>query len=67
MAVILAIGLSAVVILILVATLVQILHNSLVPEIQLSENATTILTGALGALTGLLGGYMGSRGKGPPN
>lgn len=57
-AVILAVGLAAVVILILVATIVQILHNAR-PEVSLSENATQILTSAVGGLSGILGGYIG--------
>jgi hypothetical protein len=59
-AVILAVGLSALVLLILAATMLQITHNSF-PEVTLSDNATQILTGATGALTGLLGGYIGGR------
>ena len=64
-AIILAVGLAfGLVVLILVATIVQILNNSLVPEIQLSDNAATqILVGALGAFTGLLGSYVGSRAR----
>jgi hypothetical protein len=65
-AVILAVGLAGLVVLILVATMVQILSNSLVPEIQLSDNATQVLVGALGAFTGLLGGYIGARARRDP-
>jgi hypothetical protein len=65
-AVILAIGFSSVVLLILVATIVQILHNER-PEVTLSENATQILTSTVGGLSGILGGYVGyslkSKGK----
>jgi hypothetical protein len=65
-AIILAVGLSALVVLILVATIVQIVGNTLVPEIQLSDNATQILVGALGAFTGLLGSYIGGRARRDP-
>ena len=63
MAVILAVGLTALVVLILVATVVQILHDEppLSPEIQLSDNATQILVAAIGGVVGLLGSYMGHR------
>ena len=57
-ALVLAIGLAGVVILILVATMVQILNNSF-PEVALSENATQVLTSAVGGLSGILGGYIG--------
>ena len=57
-AVILAVGLASVVILILIATIVQILNNNR-PEVTLSENATQILTSAVGGLAGILGGYVG--------
>lgn len=62
MAVILAIGLTLLVTLILVATIVQIINNEPgAPEIQLSENATQILIAAIGGIVGLLGGYIGHR------
>jgi hypothetical protein len=57
-AVILAIGFASVILLIMIATIVQILHNER-PEVSLSENATQILTSAVGGLSGLLGGYIG--------
>lgn len=61
-AAILAVGLSLTVVLILVATIVQILNNSPdTPEIQLSENATQILIAAIGGIVGVLGGYVGYR------
>jgi hypothetical protein len=61
-AVILASGLSLAVVLILVATMVQILNNEPgAPEIQLSENATQILIAAIGGIVGVLGGYIGYR------
>jgi hypothetical protein len=65
-AIILAVGLAGLVILIIGATIVQIMENSVVPEIQLSDNATQILVGALGAFTGLLGSYIGSRARRDP-
>jgi hypothetical protein len=65
-AVILAAGFASVVFLILVATIVQILHNER-PEVTLSENATQILTSTVGGLSGILGGYVGYslKNKGP--
>lgn len=64
-AIILATGLSLLVVLIIVATIVQILHNAPgVPEIQLSENSTQILVAAIGGILGVLGGYIGYRMKG---
>ncbi len=61
-AVVLAVGLTVLVVLIIVATVVQILNNRPgVPEIQLSENATQILIAAIGGMTGVLGGYVGYR------
>ena len=64
-AIILATGLSLLVVLILVATIIQIIHNAPgVPEIQLSENATQILVAAIGGILGVLGGYIGYRMKG---
>ena len=58
-AIVLAIGLAGAVVGILVATTVQIVRGN--PDIALSDNATQIIVGAVGAMTGLLGGYMGSR------
>ena len=64
-AVILAAGLSLAVVLILIATIVQILNNAPgTPEIQLSENATQILIAAIGGIVGVLGGYVGYRLRG---
>ena len=63
-AVILALGLAGAVLGILLATTVQIVKGN--PEVALSDNATQVLVGATGALTGLLGGYMGSRRPPPP-
>lgn len=62
-AVILAAGLACLVILILIATIIQILTPSepRTPEIQLSENATQILIAAIGGIVGVLGGYIGHR------
>lgn len=61
-AAILAVGLALVVVLILVATIVQILNNRPVaPEIQLSANATQVLIAAIGGIVGVLGGYIGYR------
>jgi hypothetical protein len=57
-ALVLAIGLSSAIILILVATMVQIVYNQR-PEVTLSENATQVLTSAVGGLSGILGGYIG--------
>jgi hypothetical protein len=57
-AAILAVGLSSAVILILVVTGIQITQSSL-PTVELSSNASQILTGAVGGLAGLLGGYLG--------
>ena len=55
-------GLAVLVSLIIVATIVQIIHNDKnVPEIQLSENATQILIAAIGGIVGVLGGYIGYR------
>ena len=52
----------ALVCLIIVATIVQIVHNAPdVPEIQLSENATQVLIAAIGGIIGVLGGYFGIR------
>lgn len=60
MAVILAAALGLVAVLILVATMVQIVQSSL-PQVELSENASQVLTTAVGALAGLLGSYIGGR------
>ena len=61
-AIILALGLTLLVSLIIVATMVQIINNDKdVPEIQLSENATQILIAAIGGIVGVLGGYVGYR------
>lgn len=61
-AAILAIGLALCVVLILVATMVQIIANQpREPQIQLSENATQILIAAIGGIVGVLGGYVGYR------
>lgn len=68
-AIILALGLSVLVVMIIIATIVQILNNSKdVPEIQLSENSTQILIAAIGGIVGVLGGYVGYRlhSKNPP-
>ena len=59
-AVILATALGLVAVLILVATMVQIVQSSL-PQVELSENASQVLTTAVGALAGLLGSYIGGR------
>jgi hypothetical protein len=61
-AMVLALALGLLVVLILVATMVQILNSSF-PQVQLSENATQVLTAGVGGLTGLLGGYIGSRSR----
>lgn len=59
-AIILAIGVSFVICLVLIGTIVQILHNQPdSPEIQLSENATQILIAGIGGMIGVLGGYIG--------
>ena len=57
-AAILAVGLSSAVVLILIATTLQITQSSF-PQVELSANASQILTGAVGGLSGLLGGYLG--------
>ena len=62
MALVLAIGLTLLVTLILVASVVQILNNQPhTPEIQLSENATQVLIASIGGIVGVLGGYIGHR------
>lgn len=60
---VLAMGLALSVVLILIATIVQILTPTTprTPEIQLSENATQILIAAIGGMVGVLGGYVGYR------
>jgi hypothetical protein len=58
-ALVLAIGLALFGVLILITAVVQILHGA--PEVTLSENATQVLVGATGGITGVLGGYMGYR------
>lgn len=61
-AIIMAVGVSLVICLVLVGTIVQILHNAPgVPEIQLSENATQILIAGIGGMIGVLGSYIGYR------
>jgi hypothetical protein len=61
-AIILAVGLTLLVCLIIIATMVQIINNHPdTPEIQLSENATQILIAAIGGIVGVLGGYVGYR------
>jgi hypothetical protein len=61
-ALILAVALGLLVVLILVATTIQIVNSSF-PQVQLSENATQVLIAGVGGLTGLLGGYIGSRSR----
>jgi hypothetical protein len=61
-AVILAVSLGLLVVLIMVATTVQVISSSR-PVVSLSENATQVLIAGVGGLTGLLGGYIGSRGR----
>jgi hypothetical protein len=65
-ALVLAAGLAGAVLGILLATTVQIVSTGRGPEVELSDNATQVLVGTVGALTGLLGGYMGSRRPEPP-
>ena len=61
-ALVLALGLALTVVMIIVATTVQILHNQPhQPEIQLSENSTQVLIAAIGGIVGVLGGYIGHR------
>lgn len=65
-ALILALSLGITIILILVATMVQIVSGSF-PQVKLSDNATQLLVAGTGGLTGLLGAYIGSsRDKKPP-
>lgn len=61
-AVILALALGLVAVLILVATMVQIV-NAAFPQVELSDNASQVLTTAVGALAGLLGSYIGSKAR----
>jgi len=61
-AMVLALSLGLLVVLIMVATTVQVISPSR-PAVQLSENATQVLIAGVGGLTGLLGGYIGSRSK----
>jgi F0F1-type ATP synthase membrane subunit c/vacuolar-type H+-ATPase subunit K len=64
--IVLAMGLAGTALGILAATTVQIVRGN--PDIALSDNATQVLVAAVGALTGLLGGYIGSRRPpGPPD
>jgi len=64
-ALVLATSLGATVLMILIATTVQILYHSF-PEVALSENATQVLIAGVGGLTGLLGAYIGVRSRSPP-
>jgi hypothetical protein len=64
-ALVLAVSLGLLVVLILVATMVQILNTSF-PQVQLSENATQVLVAGTGGLTGLLGAYIGSNRRDRP-
>ena len=57
-ALVLALSLGPSVVLILVASTIQITHGSF-PQVKLSENATQILIAGTGGLTGLLGAYIG--------
>jgi hypothetical protein len=57
-ALVLACSLGLTIVLILIATTVQIVNSSL-PQVQLSENATQVLIAGTGGLTGLLGAYIG--------
>jgi hypothetical protein len=61
-ALVLAISLGLLVVLIMVATTVQVISSSR-PVVSLSENATQVLIAGVGGLTGLLGGYIGSRSR----
>ena len=64
-ALVLALSLGGAVLMILVATTVQILNHSF-PQVSLSENATQVLIAGVGGLTGLLGAYIGVRSRSPP-
>ena len=57
-ALVLATGLSLTIVLILVASTIQIVHGSF-PQVKLSDNATQIITTGMGGLTGLIGAYIG--------
>jgi hypothetical protein len=64
-ALVLACSLGLLVVLILVATMIQIVNSSL-PQVQLSENATQVLVAGTGGLTGLLGAYIGTNRRREP-
>lgn len=64
-ALILAVALGLTVVLILVATTLQIVSSSF-PQVELSENATQVLIAGSGGLTGLLGAYIGANRRDPP-
>jgi hypothetical protein len=55
----LAVSLGTTIVLILVATSIQIVYGHF-PQVTLSENATQILIAGIGGLTGLLGAYIGT-------
>ena len=57
-AMVLALALGVTIVLILVASTVQIVNGSF-PQVKLSENATQVLIAGTGGLTGLLGAYIG--------
>jgi hypothetical protein len=59
-ALVLAVSLGLLVVMILAATMIQILNSSF-PQVMLSENATQVLIAGVGGLTGLLGAYIGAR------
>lgn len=61
-ALVIAVSLGLVAILILVATIVQIVDH-MSPDLTLSENATQILIAVTSGLTGLLGAYIGTNRK----
>ena len=63
-ALVLALSLGLTILLILIATMVQILNSSF-PQVQLSENATQVLIAGVGGLTGLLGAYIGTNRRAP--
>jgi len=58
-ALVLAVALGLAIVLILVATMIQIVNSSF-PQVKLSDNATQLLIAGTGGLTGLLGAYIGS-------
>jgi hypothetical protein len=64
-ALVLAVSLGLTVVLIMVATTLQIVYASR-PEVTLSENATQVLVAGTGGLTGLLGAYVGMGYRGRP-